>query len=252
MDVLKKWQVWCETENQFVEVWKHTRPEICPNDLRHEIDHSRTVFTDIKYVESERIQHVYINSKSFLNTNGYYMVEGRKFMIPSEHDVHYEDHTFALSSCVYGLKAQANPENVGDSFSLVINPDTIIGVLTNAAQAGDTLIHVSPTVTQNLVPGFYVKIGEDERRVMSIDKENGTLTLDSALSPSSTLEAAITPIKLRLYIAYHYEIGAAGTIDIGYGGMGGKTLPPGTVVRLEYNNRNKQAKALCINYEYAY
>jgi hypothetical protein len=184
-----------------------------------------------------------------MDTNGYYMAEGRKFQIPAGLEIYVADHTFPLTSCIYGLKAHVTADNVGDTFSLLINPDAVIGVLTQPVELGSTSINVSPTVTQNVVSGFYVKVNDEERRVLRVDKENHILTLDSPLDSAYDPGA---PIKLRLYIAHNYEMGSFDTIDIGYGGMGGKTLPAGTTVRLEYRNSNQVAKHFCVNFEYAY
>lgn len=140
--------------------------------------------------------------------------------------------------------------DIGDSISLVINPDTPLGVLMSAAQAGDSNIHVSPTVTQNVVPGFYIKVGDEERRVLEMDRVGCTLTLDGALK--SAYDAYTTLIKLRLYIAKGYLLEYPEIMDIGYGSMGGKPLPAGTVIQLEYYNANGLGKRLSMNFEYTY
>jgi hypothetical protein len=59
-------------------------------------------------------------------------------------------------------------------------------------------------------------------------------------------------IMLKLYIVKNYCIGNPGEHKIGYGSMGSKEFPAGTLLRLYYRNNNLQNKNLAINYEYNY
>lgn len=249
MDCLKKYRVYCTHENAHIETWKFTKPTTCPNDSRHAIDESQTIELEKKYIENENMQHVYINAKSFQNTNGYYMIEGRTFDIPNGNNNFTSDVVLPIPQCMYGIKIMTMEEHVDDCFSIIINPDTLLGVVTAAADVGTTVVNVSSTVTSNVIPGFYISLSGMMYMIVAKDQDNNTVTLNS---PLTTQVDPMTHVLLNVYIIKDYRIQGAGALDVGYGTMGGKLLTTGTVIRLIYKNTDCLAKKFSINTEFTY
>jgi len=247
MDVLRKFKVFCKTENDYVETWKLTTPTTCPNDYRHEIDHLQTQEIDKKFIESQNVQHVFLNSISYHNTNGYYMLEGIDYTIPAGPTLYINDLRLPIKQSVYGLKICSTHDHIGDSFSIILNPNTYIGVVLEAAVKDSRNVITNNTVYENVVPGFYIKIGNNEYLI--------TNKLENGIEIYPQLQEDIvplTPIFLNLYIVKNYKIQSDTTLDAGYGAMGSKPLPAGTILRLVYNNNGTTAKNFHINYEYSY
>lgn len=247
MDILRKFKIYCATEGKFIETWKMTTPTTCPTDYRHEIDESQTQEVERKYVESANVQNVFLNSISYQNTYGYYMLEGRQYQIPSGPQVYTEDFTLPTTQSVYGMRICGTHNHVGDKFSIILNPDTVIGVVLGNATQGSTEIITNNTVYENIIPGFYVQLGQNEYLVKS--KLSNGILLNTPLSEDIN---SMTPVILVVYIVKNYTIECEGNIKAGYGSMGSKPLPAGTVVRIKYTNNSNEEKLFYINYEYSY
>jgi hypothetical protein len=250
MDCLKKYRVYCETEGQYVEVLRFSRPTRCPTNHRHVIDATKTVELERIPIDTETMG-VYITAKSYQNTNGYYMMEGHQFDVSGGlvAATTNNDLVLPIGQCVYGLRLCAHEEHIHDVFSIIINPNTVVGVLTQAADAGSAALQVSDTVTANCIPGFYVSIdGVDEYQIIA--KDDTSITLDRPLVSAAVQWSCLL---LNVYIARNYMIHETGIVKIGYGTMGGKVMPAGTVLRLVYESRNGLEKhQVGINYEYTY
>lgn len=250
MDIVKKYKVFCLSENQFFEVWKMTTPECCPNNSRHDIDETLTQQIDQKYFESDRIQHVNINSKNFRNTNGNYCGEGRSYIIPAGTSVFTQDIPINIPMCVFGMRLCVREEHYGDMVSFVGMPDTIVGVLTEPTDISTNIIHVSETVLQHVIPGYYISLNGEEQQVTHINKETGTL---KTKEPFNTLYEIGTPVKLNVYIVRNYSLDAPGSLEVGYGAFGGKVIPQDATLRMIYYKADAtRSKTFSFNVEFMY
>ena len=249
MDVLKKYRVFCVTEDCYVETWKFTRPESCPNDYRHEINPLLVDELEKKKVENHNLQHVVINSKAFHETNAYYMMEGMSFKIPASSNVYIENVILSVGQAIYGMKIGVDPVYIDDSLSLIVNPDLPLGIVTTPALMGDTVLSVSDTVVCNAVPGFYVKLNDNEYKIVQKDISGSTMTI---LPPLLSDISAGTVVLLNIYVIKNFKMMIAKTINIGYGTLGSKFIAAGSTIRLIYENTNAVDKTCIVNFEYTY
>lgn len=252
MDLLKKWQVYCCSESNIQETWAFKKPEVCPNNPRHEIDESSIKAIDQKYVESSSVMHAFIQAKSWGDTHGFYMIHGFT-MSDITMGTTKKSFTMATKRCMYGVRLNMKESNLGDSVSIIINPDTLVGYVTTPITAGDITIHVSQTVVDNMLPGFYIKFGlneDDHHMISEVDIANQTLTLCHAM-PHDV--AAYSMVYLDLHIVKDYTIDVIGIHKMGYGTFAGKVLPSGTVIQIVYKcNHPDMTKTLTFNAEYTY
>ena len=249
MDVLKKYRLFCNSENCFVETWKRAKPDLCPNNNRHIIDNSQTILLEQKFIELEKIQHVYISSKAIYQTNDFYMTEGIYFDIPAGVGTSTFNYFIPVKSCVYGFKLAVTSNHVGDECSAIFNPETIVGGVTRPISIGDTTINVSETVTQYVVPGFSIVIDGEEHYVTDTNITAGTLTVRETFTAHHNPG---TYVRINPYIIKTYQMALVGMQDIGYGKMGGKMMIAGDCIRILYKNNNGVAKRLSVNMEYTY
>ena len=156
MSVLYKYRLYCETERQYIEVWKHERPYTCPNDHRHVITDHLTTIVDYKHLDNTTTPAVCIQSKAYPLAQGYYMMEGKKYMIPANQSVYMDDYVVPVPLCVYGFHCCTTAEHQNDEFDVIINPDTTVGVAVSNILINDTRVYVSPTVLEYCKPGFYI------------------------------------------------------------------------------------------------
>lgn len=252
MDVIKKYKVFCVTENQFIETWKVNTPQCCPSDYRHTIDPSQTKQIDQQFVEVENTQHVNINSKNFRNTNGIYCGEGRSYIIPPNVTSHIENIDIPVPMCVFGMRFCVRSEHMGDTVSFIGQPETIAGVILQTVNdASGTTFAVNNTVTENVVPGYYIVIGGEERQVVDVNSENNTITVSS---PFTLTHNPGSYVAVNVYVVRNYMLDTPGVFEVGYGAFGGKVLPKGAVLRMIYNRNGDITieKMFSFNVEYMY
>jgi len=250
MDVLKKYKVFCVTENAFVEVWKLTKPMCCPTNSKHIIDEDLTQQIDQKVIESENVQTMNINSKNYYTTNGNYRCEGRSYVIPQNTTTFVENINIPVPMCVFGMRFCVRDEHCGDTVSFIGQPDTIVGIVTQNVDANASVIHVNDTVCKYTMIGYYVVIGGEERLVTNVDSESYTITVDT---PFTNEHLAGSYVALNVYIIRNVSLDTAGIFDVGYGAFGGKFLDKGANLRLIYHKADSNAtKTFSFHVEYMY
>jgi hypothetical protein len=248
MDVLKKWDVYCCTESNVQQTWRFYAPTCCPNNPSHVIDPLQTEMVDKKALNTGTA-NTYV-AKSWQDTNGYYQMHGYRFDVPAGSN--FVSWQFALPTkrCLFGIRANATAANVGDRFSVSVDPGTPVGYVTSDVFAGHSNIPVSSTVTANMVPGFYAQIGdEDEHMIDRIGLETNIILVDPIVASNIPM---YTPVLANVYIVKDFEIGCLGVHKAGYGTMAGKVLPAGTVIRFGYENLTGGEKTFSFNSEYTY
>lgn len=251
MDVVKKYKVFCVNENKYLEVWKMTTPDCCPNNSRHVIDHDQTEFLEQKFVENDHIIHVNINSKNVRTTNGNYCGEGRSFHIASNVSVQTEDIQIPVSMCIFGMRFCIREEHFGDRVSFIGQPETIAGVILQDVDANSgTTFMVNDTVWKNVVPGYHVLIGGEERQVVGVDSEASTITVET---PFTSSHAAYSYVAVNVYVVKNFCLDTRGMAEVGYGAFGGKMLEKGNVLRMVYHKADPAtSKIFSLNVEYMY
>lgn len=137
-----------------------------------------------------------------------------------------------------------------DYIEMLIAPNSPIGILTAPAVTGDTVLNVSFTITENTEIGYFLKLGgEDLGRVIEIDHENNTVTVQNALaSDFSAGNVILQTIKMIPYL-FLDSVDAMMTFE---GGVDTMTLPANTPLVVRYHNENGQAKKYSVKIEYHY
>lgn len=254
---MQVYQVFCNDEDAYFETTVYTAnstlPSRCPNNHTHTINPNKTILI-------RDVQSMFINSKSYESTQGYYMMRGNQLAITdaTPGSVAVFDLPFVTPVCVYGLNAQIAQANVGDYFDLVMNPETIVGVLAADAQVGAINFIVSDSVVQYMKPGFSMafmdpltgaKTPVGEVVSVNIDADNITVATNSAVA---SIIPAGTYVLLSLYVAREIHAPNTNPISIGYGTMAGKPVPMGTIARVVYHNVTGGAKTFSWMLEYTY
>lgn len=245
---VNKYVCYCLTEQNFITTWAETAPTVCPNNNNHPIDPNTVGIT-----ETMNNQTVYIAGKDSSKTGGYYLLHGKKTNITTD-PITIEDTIFKTPSCIFGLMFTSSLEQKGDTFDIIVNPDTAVGTITQVADIGATTLNVSPTVIQYITPGMYISLYDGINKndcgiVLSVDPDTSTIIIEIALTNSFAVGSGIL---LNMYVVKNYPIGDPWKHDIGYGTLGGKPVPANTICRLVYNNNSGIAKTFSYSYEFTY
>lgn len=250
MTTVYQYRVYCTNENAYRTVWGTAEPTACPHDASHAINPSFTTVVD--RVSSTAVQ---IDSKSFAGTQGFYLMQGGHIDVPAgSSNIVTHGVTFDLPVRIYGIQIFSRSENAEDRIDMSINPNTVVGVITEAAGAGATTFSVSPTVTQFLAPGFHVTLADaggaqNVGKARIVDAAASTITCTAPLGRA--VDPMTTTVALTVYTALSVPL-TQGTLPVGYGTMGSKPLPAGTTCVLTYHNDTGSAKRLGYALEYTY
>lgn len=248
-----EYRVYCTTEGAYFNTWAQAPPTTCPNNNTHTIDAALTTVVDTVSSSS-----VVIESKATTGTQGYYQYKGDAFAVDAgagsttEHIL-----TFGFPVCVFGIKVNCTGQNVGDSFDMCINPNTVVGVLTDAVNVGDTVLKVSHTVLAYMKLGFNVVLtdgatGQQQQlgAVNAINDAAMTLTVERPVSVACAANS--TTVGITVYVARDVYVAAPGVLEVGYGALSAKPIPAGMQCCIVYRNATGGDKIISYIIEHAY
>jgi hypothetical protein len=248
MPALYKYRVYCKSEKCFHTVWNSTPPISCPININHEIDEET-----ITIIETFKRDNITISNVDE-QTKGYFLVETKTFDVPADTPVSKFTFSYKFPVAVYRATIITGSEHNGDSLSIVISPDTPIGVLTTDIEKEQKTFGVSSTVIQNAVVGFYMAITDgtnyDDLGVLTfIDYDKNEITVENA---PTTKYVAGDYILLNVHIVKNLQLPYPYKYDMGSGVLSGKPIPPNTISQITYNNSNGLSKKLYVTFEYTY
>ena len=241
---INKYRILCNTENTFVYSWGTTKPTHCPNDPAH------TISDLIVIVETISSQNVTINE----NSDGYFETTHIVMNIPSgaTGDVYVQDVTWPMDILLWKTLLTPSTDMLGDVINVLASPETAIGTLTATANIGDSTIVVDSTAIQNIQRGFLVTLDDGVNknvcgRCTGIDTVNSTISFQTATSHSFS---SGTPVKISVYVLKDIHIVDTNTINMGDKGIKGKTIPAGSILRIQYTNNTALSKTVYWRTEY--
>jgi len=157
-EFLKEWRVYCETEEVYHSVWLDSTtsaPTTCPINTNHKITSNLT--HDIS--THNLTERVMIEEEESGKTQGYFRTMGKTIDIDGNVDsvtqltIVWPYKTTMLTGWFYSQENQ-----VGDSVSAIVSPDTITGYITSDVTTGDNTANVSSTVIDNIAIGFDISL----------------------------------------------------------------------------------------------
>lgn len=250
-ETVNLYSVFCIQENQYVEIWSQDLPTLCPNDHPDRtIDFGKTRL--IKYLSTQK----FIVEEP---TDGHFQHSQIILDIPSGYpgDISIHDYSYPMDLAIWKTEMMPDDENLGDTVTIAIAPDTIVGVLTQDANIGDTVLNVSTTVfTSGIVSkGVDIKLdntfySEEVGRVSNVDSLNFQITVETPLTQQFV---AGSMVRVHICMVRDLEFHRSDKkVKVGDKGFKSKTLPAGTVIRGIYKNNDGLAKKLYATLEYYY
>jgi len=190
-------------------------------------------------------------------TGGHF--QAQSFEVDTQSNVAWYETEFSFPMPISLLSAMwvNKISNDGDEVEFLVSPDTTTGSITAAVAIGATVIDVSQTVIDNAKVGYYLKLDDgtnidDVGRVISIDKVNSQITIETATVNSF---AVATPTLIKQTVKLVPKIMLIGDhVQISLGGskIGGSYIPANTLLKARYNNLSGSAEKFSFILQYLY
>jgi len=227
-----EYKIYCNTEQQLITYYGTTPPTTCPRDSSHVVNPSVAPGISI----TNRPITVVDGSPIY----GYFQASTITITIPPPMTVPatiITDVTYPFDVYLWEMSICQDRSNIGDSLSVQLGPDTVIGVILQNALAGSTIIHCSPTVFQAVARGCEIGLWdggvtkEYPGRIIAIDVGAGTITVEK---PLVNTYGVGSPILFSVYPVRNLICDSDQRIGIGNKGLKPKLFAAGTLVRLIY------------------
>lgn len=250
---LYKWKIYCSTDSKFEYSWldeHQAQPTTCPTNTSHTISSQQT-----SIVETRKPDIININQED-IKTGEHFFWDTKTFTAVANTTTIF---TFSYPMNISLIEASfvSVSENIGDSWSWVVAPNTTIGALTNNVSIDDTIINVTSNVTDNIKEGFWVNLfdgtnTEDLGRVLNINKTDGTITVEHA-STQSFSAATPTFVRMNIYFLKDAVFGHPWISVYGQGKIKTSHVPANTIAQVEYTNNSPSTdKTITVYIEYMY
>lgn len=190
-------------------------------------------------------------------TGGSFAAKSLEFSIPAcspsgEWTIH--DFSFPIPVSLFAAQFTGGNENGGDEIEFQIAPDTIVGVLTDAAEVDDDVITVLPMAYDLLKVGYFVCLDDGtnhDELGMVLEKQDGyKLKVQNAVQYA--FSAYTTYVELTVKMVSHGHLPSSSRLVIGDSKIGGTYVSTGTIMRMRYKNNNGLAKKFEFWLEYMY
>lgn len=248
---VNQYQIYCETEEEYVSAWDTAPLTSCPHNNTHVVDLNSVVIIGAVNEAAVKID------QEDIPTQGYYRLYGFQFTAATGPNIDTSyDVTFPYPVNILTVTLEAGDENIGDIVNAVVGPGTVIGVITADVSIGDTIINVSSTVLSIIKMGFQATLSDGTQtdalgEVTNIDLINNQITVASAATLSFSASSP-TYVQMTVLRVTNYYIHNTNATPWGNGSYGGSYLPANVIGRVIYTNMSDQPKIVSINIEMFY
>ena len=249
------WEVYCQTTSSYQTVWNEIEPTTCPLNSAHTI----SINPGPRILEHVSQNAVQIIEELDGETQGIYKFKGFKKTIPSGNvgNVTVMSHVWNYPITLMNGWYHATPVMSTDSISVKAGQNTVIGALGAPVYTGNTEITVTNTVIDNIYKGYNLNITDgvnvdDLGECIGIDSGNNIVTVSqSATNNFSPLSPTYVRMTVNVVEDMHM-ICTGGRYAFAEKKVGGKYIPSGVTIDIEYTNMTGNSKMFGYNLEYLY
>lgn len=239
MTTVNRYRVYNTVTQAFEFGWSDVTPIKAFSNANQNIDSTKTIIID-----TVKQANVISLREDYKGTNGFYQAEGYQ-LTANPGFSNQMLYTQPIPTVIMDIKFQTTAAMEGDILELYTD-DKIVGVTTEAANINTTVVKVSDTVVQNVVPGFWIRLNNGVNvmpyvMVVSVDLTTNQLTLQTALPFTY---AAGSAVIFRIYFAKNYVIGPPMLHHLGGNIQGGVQVPPNMINRAAYTNQGSTTKSI--------
>lgn len=238
-----QYKIYCNTEAKFVVGWGTSLPTTCYNNNAHSVNSA-----SIQVIEIVASNLVSINQHDVSQT-GRFILETVSLPNIAGGTTSTVDYKFDVPISLHAFNFALNMAEFGDLFSIIVSPDTPLGLIGANVLSGAKVITISPYIIPYLTGGIYLTLtdgtnSDGPNKIISIDSVNFTLTLKTPLTHSYL--ASNTQMLLNYYVIKDMSIILGTTYSFGSEIINSSTIPQGTVARFSFTNTGTQSKSVAV------
>jgi hypothetical protein len=244
---INNYRLFCNTENTYVTVWNTDTPSVCPHNNQDHIDTNSITIIDSINSTSVNI------SQTNGDVNDNYRTESRRIFIPAGQTI-TTDISYPYNISVLTINWTTTNDNTGDLLNCYVAPNTVIGVITQKVNQGDTILYVSPTVIKNLQKGYQVNLTNGQQTIdlgecILIDTVTNTIKVTLPVNNSMNVGSYV---RITVHNVKNWIFGPADQVRLANKHLQTSYLPAGTVVRIVYQNNTNIDKMFFNFIEFLY
>lgn len=246
---VSRYLVYCETEQKTLYVLNENTPTECPNDPTHSIHND-----SVRVLETYPVGLTTLAQETSLTGNSF-AIETRKLTI-EPHETETLDLAWNFPVNILSLFFNTEHKHSGDTLTMSVAPDTVIGAINSDTSATDNIINVTETVIGAIRPGFWLCLTDgtytsEYLQIIGVNPVAQTVTLDGEIG-YNFLATSPTYVKLTIFVMKNLEIQGPHQYRIGDVTHGSASIPTGTPVRIQYTNNSPFIKTFIGTSEYLY
>jgi len=254
MSIISNYKIFCVTENMYVTGWGTSAPTTCYNNIDHQVN-----LDSVSIVSSYDIDTVIVSNEKIPPgrepTGGQYKSKTLVFTC-APNAVTTGDVINKIPWSINWVGFSATTAHIGDTVSLVANPDTPIGVLPSDVSSGVSTIPINVGMVPYLIRGFELKLSDgtnmdDLGTIVSVDSTNYTVTTEFGTTHSFSASTPTMFLSERKVVDELY-INRDGLKEFGKFKIGASYVPANSLTRVIYTNNSDQAKQFVGHYEFYY
>lgn len=249
-DAIKIWRVYCIHESVYVITYDVNIPTLCPNNhIDRTIDTSKTRL--LNYVSQNKVT---VEEP----TSGNYQATTYGVNVPAglAGDITTYDVVWPMDIDLWKVTLMTDANINMDTINVIVGPETTIGVLTQDAFIGDTLINITgATFSTPITTGAEIILYDgvnknDMGRIINLDADNFQITCETSLTNNFL---AGTLLKINFYMLKNYTLALPNyEYKLADKGFRYKKIPANTISRIYMTNSDGAQKNICFNIEYYY
>lgn len=259
MSSVIRYEIFCVTEQTFVQSWGITPPTKCPNDTSHEIN-----LDSVNRVGSVSEDKVTINNEfvppGAISTSGYYKCDCIIVTCaPSTTTVY--DTAIPFPICINTVQFAISQENCGDTVTIIGAPNTLLCPNDTEVLSGSNTITVPSVIAPYLIKGFYFKLKDDVTNPSNPVVEDllqiiSCVPVDANHVTVTTVGSTVAnfPVGSKILMERrtinNFYMNVPGTQIFGGAILGSSYVPADAVTRIIYVNNTNVEKKFVMYYEY--
>jgi hypothetical protein len=207
MSTATEYKIYCTTENQYVSGWGTAPPTVCYNNNAHTVNANSVQV--IQVISSDQVTV----KQSTVITNKNTRLETVKFTDVAVDATQTQTYTFLYPSNLYSFTFAVDDTNKGDEITIVFNENETMGLITQNAGIGDTVINAPAALLLYGNVGYNLTLTDgvntdDLGLILAIDTNADTVTVQNATTHAFL--ASNTSAKMSYFVMKNMTLSNAG------------------------------------------
>lgn len=235
MSVINKYEIYCNTEETYIIGWGETPPTKCYNNASHDVNIHSVQLLDTVASNTVSIK------EDMVDVTGNKWVECIPILDVAPTETKSVTYTFPITVSMYSFMFVTDATNKGDNLSIIANPNTDVGLISNDIAVGATTLTLPALVISQIVPGFWLVIDDgtnidDIGRVLAVNRLTNTITFQTPTTHA--FSATNTHVKFSIKVLNNLRLCGADKYRFFDDIIGSTPIPTGTTATFIYTNNS--------------